>query len=99
MPGYRGIAFVYEVPPVRGTKGETVKRTLSLAFGICMVAGLAFANFASGQTQYPYPPECKQPVQNIIVGTEGNDLRDGTPLNDLMFGFGGDDIYGGNAGA
>ena len=75
-----------------------MKRTRLLPAAITALAGLAFASVAVGQQgSYPYPPACPT-TENTIVGTEGDDLRTGTPLNDLMLGFGGNDIYEGEAG-
>lgn len=39
------------------------------------------------------------PVQNVIVGTPGNDTLSGTGANDLILGRGGNDTVGGNGGS
>src|SRR5215213_7844843 len=70
-------------------------RILSLIGASAAFAALAYASV--GHAQVPAPTGCPPP-QNRITGTEGNDLRGGTPLNDLMLGGAGDDIFEGQSG-
>ena len=45
---------------------------------------------------YPYPG-CG-PTNNTIVGTPGNDLLEGTPLDDLILALAGNDAADGESG-
>ena len=55
-------------------------------------------------TRLPGPAERTTPIpscppgQNTIYGTDGNDVRTGTPVNDVMFAGEGDDVFEGEAG-
>ena len=75
-----------------------MKRAI-LLMATTAAAASACAGVAVGQAPlYALLHDGCPATSNNIVGTEGNDLRGGTPMNDLMLGFGGHDLFEAESG-
>src|SRR5688572_3031329 len=86
-------------PRGEGKACVSLRKRLFVLIATGTIAMFAYGSVATGQF-FPVPqpdPSCP-PGQNTIFGTDGNDVRTGTPANDVMFAGEGDDVFEGEAG-